>query len=265
MAVSYDVIAKTSVGPIRFGMSPEEVHAAMGDMPERLFRRSKSERYETEGYHQNTVQIHYDGDSPSVNFVELAGAGEMVAVFCGIPVFQTKVDHLISLLSEYDDYDQSAPEPEYMYIYRNLDISLWRPVVPENDERSNRGSFSQHWEWALDPISARPTVSPASHGARRLGNYRGCAASRVLKERMACCRPSGRLPNADVASVFARLCGGDRVPDQDQSSTTIPSILHGECRVACYFDPDGSARADARYLVHRRRQDCDTRWGLNCP
>jgi hypothetical protein len=134
MVATYAVIARKSVGPIHFGMSPAAVHAAMGTMPEDCFRRSKNERYETEGYHGGTVQIQYYGDNPSVNFVELVGAGDFVAVFHGIPVFQTKAERLIELFAKYDQFDEGGPEPGYLYIYRKLDIGLWRSAMPESHD-----------------------------------------------------------------------------------------------------------------------------------
>lgn len=59
------------VGPVRLGMSREEVLTAFGP-PTLSFRKVTSSRYPTDAWFKNGFQVFYDGDEPTVAFIELS-------------------------------------------------------------------------------------------------------------------------------------------------------------------------------------------------
>jgi hypothetical protein len=141
MFISYDVFARTGVGPVRFGMSPAEVRIAMGGPPEWSHKRWETERYPSDGYHRTSFRIDYDGDKPIVNFIELSRHARAVdAAFRGISILQTKASDVVRLLSDHDRFDETRPDLGYAYVFPNLDLALWRESLPRSDDDAD-GQF----------------------------------------------------------------------------------------------------------------------------
>jgi hypothetical protein len=134
VGISYEILVRRGIGPVRFGMSPNEAHAAMGAPPTRSYKKCKTQRYEIDSYHENSFQIFYDGDSPTVNFIEISSNGLIDAIFHNISVLQTKACDLVPLVSQYGDYYDRDPQLGFSYVFRGLDLALWRSMMPESDD-----------------------------------------------------------------------------------------------------------------------------------
>ena len=81
--------------------------------------------------------VHYDA-SNLVEFIEISNphSEEIEVLFNGINVFEVPARELIQRIELETGYrfDRNDPELEYSYIFRDLDLSFWRPTISENDE-----------------------------------------------------------------------------------------------------------------------------------
>src|SRR5258708_3022083 len=82
----YEGLPGVGVGPVRLGMTGDEARIVMGDEPE-SFNKAGTSRYETDAYDENGFQIFYEGDDPLVEYIELSGGCDFVAIYRGKDVF----------------------------------------------------------------------------------------------------------------------------------------------------------------------------------
>jgi hypothetical protein len=118
------------VGPVHLGMSREAVLAAFGS-PTDSFRRTSSSRYPTDAWFENSFQVSYDGDEPTVAFIELCNDSNLEAVVFGLPVFTTAVSTLIREIECHAALDETDPELGYSYTFPKIELAFWRP---DNDD-----------------------------------------------------------------------------------------------------------------------------------
>lgn len=118
------------IGPIRFGMSREAVHAAFGP-PTVSFHKTPCSRYPTDAWFDSDFQVFYDGDEPTVGFIELSNGHNLEAVLFGSPVFATSIPILIPEIERWAELDRTDPELGYSYTFPRLELSFWRP---DNDD-----------------------------------------------------------------------------------------------------------------------------------
>jgi hypothetical protein len=131
----YDVVPHEGVGPVRLGMSREAAREAM----ERAGVPLPPVHVETprDDYHDAGFQVSYD-ESGMVEYIERGRSGPFVARYCGVDVFTTPADALVTFVSDTAPYDPDDPELGYTYLFRALDLSLWRPVLPEDCEEEDQ-------------------------------------------------------------------------------------------------------------------------------
>ena len=118
------------VGSIRLGAIRETVIAALGP-PNESFYKTPGSRYPTDAWFQNGFQVFYEGEEPTVAFIELSGECDLEAILFGLPVFATTVPILISEVSRRAKLDETDPELGYTYIFPSLELAFWRP---DNDD-----------------------------------------------------------------------------------------------------------------------------------
>jgi len=109
------------VGPVNFGMSREEVAAAMAQIGGGVAR---SKNTETECYFDNAFQVSF-GNAGRVDFIEVASSLNAEVLFVGRDITDTPADELLALLGQYDEFDPKLSHPPQQYIFPNLILSLW--------------------------------------------------------------------------------------------------------------------------------------------
>jgi len=109
------------VGPINFGMSCEEVAAAMAPIGGGVAR---SKNTETDCYFNNAFQVSF-GNAGRVDFIEVASSLNAEVLFVGRDVTNTPADELLTLISQYDEFAPELSHPPDSYIFPNLIVSLW--------------------------------------------------------------------------------------------------------------------------------------------
>lgn len=137
----YTVQPFVGVGPVRLGMSRDEVRSAMPE-PSEPFRKGLTSRHETDAFHQNAFQVFYDGEPPTVEYIELSRSSVLRAVYRDLDVFATPADEVVTYISRDSGFDQSDPEIPYSYLFRGLQLSLWRPTIPASDKDTEGRFFS---------------------------------------------------------------------------------------------------------------------------
>jgi len=75
--------------------------------------------------------VFYEGDAPTVDFIELSSGSNLRVLLFGLAVFTTPVPALISEMERHAELDRSDPELGYSYIFPNLELAFWRP---DNDD-----------------------------------------------------------------------------------------------------------------------------------
>src|SRR5439155_19273129 len=76
----------------------------------------------------------YAGDQPTVQYIELSRDADFRAFYRDLDVLATLADHVVAVISRDARYDESGRDFPFSYIFRDLHLSLWRPVLPEDDE-----------------------------------------------------------------------------------------------------------------------------------
>ncbi len=126
----FDIWPQTSVGPIRLGISLDEFLAKFG--PPKLIRDN---RYEyLPGFFVDVDQNNH------VEFIELGASSEFIAHFKGFDVHRTSAKEILKLFESEDGFDRQEPDLGQSYIFKKIQISLWRNVMPEN-ENDEDGRF----------------------------------------------------------------------------------------------------------------------------
>jgi hypothetical protein len=128
----YTVQPFVGVGPVLLGMSRDEVRRSMPE-PAKPLRKERTSQHETDAFHQSAFQVFYGGDQPTVEYIELSRSSVVRALYRDIDVFATPADEVVAHISRDSEFDQSDAEIPYSYLFRGLQLSLWRPTIPESD------------------------------------------------------------------------------------------------------------------------------------
>jgi hypothetical protein len=113
-------------------MARGEVHRAMQE-PASPFRKSMTSQWETDAFHESSFQVFYGGDEPTVEYIELSRGSTVRAFYRNLDVFSTPADEVVARISRDSTFDQGDPEVPYTYVFRGLQLSLWRPVLPQSE------------------------------------------------------------------------------------------------------------------------------------
>ncbi|MCB0153961.1 MAG: hypothetical protein KDF65_04125 [Anaerolineae bacterium] len=137
----YFVEPLKGINPILFGMTREESRSAVGTTPFTFRKNAFASTTDTDAYFDHCFQVFFDKEY-QVDFIELSTNDSFKVVYKGIDIFNTEAARLIESISKDADYEKRDPELGYSYIFPELELSLWRPVVPENQNDLEGRYFS---------------------------------------------------------------------------------------------------------------------------
>ncbi|MFW6029706.1 MAG: hypothetical protein ACOCRO_05570 [Halanaerobiales bacterium] len=111
-------------------MDKERVHEVMKESNYKTFEKIPGVFVDL--YHSGCFQIYYNSNS-QVKYIELSEdiKNEFEVVYKEKNVFKTKVKDLITYIEKEVKYDREDPEVGCSYIFPEIDMSLWRPVIDE--------------------------------------------------------------------------------------------------------------------------------------
>ncbi|WP_164103817.1 outer membrane protein assembly factor BamE [Candidatus Laterigemmans baculatus] len=121
---TFEIKPKVGVGPIRFGMTREEVRKQFG---------SPEEGDQDREWYLDDMAIDFDA-SGRVTFIELAESENFRAILDDKCLHELAAEDAVAHVQRIAEYDPNAPEVGYAYVFPALQLSLWRPVLPENDQ-----------------------------------------------------------------------------------------------------------------------------------
>lgn len=133
---TFHVVPHVGVEPVSLGMTRDESREAMGaqSMPSAL-------RGEKDLYYDNAFQVFFDSED-RVEYIELSRNSIFTAFYKGINVHETEVDALLDIVEEDADFDENNPELGYSFIFPELELSVWRPIIPEDETVEEGRCFS---------------------------------------------------------------------------------------------------------------------------
>ena len=136
--LEYPVEALIGVGPVRLGMSRAQSRCAMGLTPD-PFQKGSSPIL-TDAYHDAAFQVFFDADD-KVEYIELSSHGPFVVTFKAVLVFELPAEDLVAFIAKDTPFDPDDWELGYSYIFPELELSLWRPTLPESDQDEDSRYF----------------------------------------------------------------------------------------------------------------------------
>lgn len=114
-----------AIGTIELGMSKKEVEACIQAYTAKYMKPSYSERF-----FEHVFMVKYDSEGRVV-FIEIPSSLKDVfsCQYRGMDVFNTKAEELAAKIDQISPYDRDDWELGYMYIFRELGLSFWRPNI----------------------------------------------------------------------------------------------------------------------------------------
>lgn len=133
---TYEVEPLKSVGKIALGMPRAEARTHMDETP-----NVSGSRDHVDNYHDGGMQVFYD-ENDCVEFIELLRGTGIQAHLKGASVFEQTAKDVLEVITTYSEYNQDDLEVGYSYVFPDLELSLWRPNIPENDFEEDGKYFS---------------------------------------------------------------------------------------------------------------------------
>jgi hypothetical protein len=136
-----DVVPHTRVGPVELGMSPGEIAKALGIPPDH-FNKTTNSQWPTDTFFGNVLQVFYSGRTPIAEYIEVSAGGELSPVVFGLEAFSTPASDVIRHITASHALGESGREAGYTFVFPDIDLSFWRPVMPQDDDDPEGKFFS---------------------------------------------------------------------------------------------------------------------------
>ncbi len=120
----FEVVPHKGVGPIQFGMSREEVHLIFG---------KPQFAYDNREMFLDGFMVDFDAGG-KVEFIELTKSSQFRAIFEGKCLHEIPAEEPVAYVSEFGVYDHSDHELGYSYTFLDLQLSLWRGTIADEDQ-----------------------------------------------------------------------------------------------------------------------------------
>ena len=120
-----EIMPKIGVGPIRIAMSRAEVREHLG-APE-------GDGNEEREWYLEDLAIDFNS-SGEVEFIEIAESDNYKAILNSKCLLDLDAEAAIAHVQAIAPFDENAPEFGYTYVFPELQISLWRPVIPDEEQ-----------------------------------------------------------------------------------------------------------------------------------
>jgi hypothetical protein len=76
-----------------------------------------------------------------VEFIELAKSAQFSATFHGVSLHNLPANDAVRFVCHYAAFDPADPELGHSFVFPEIQLALWRPVVPAPDQPSDETSF----------------------------------------------------------------------------------------------------------------------------
>lgn len=141
--IEFEVRPGDGVGPLKLGMTRAQARQAMGDEPESFHKTPQLKgSHPVDAWFEAGFQVFYTGSPPAVSFIELSRDSGFRARCWEVDVFATPAEKVVHAFSQHAELDISDPELGCSYHFPALQVRLWRPFEPENDDDEEARYFS---------------------------------------------------------------------------------------------------------------------------
>ena len=130
----YSLEPLIGVRPVLLGMTRAESRKQMGATPVSFKKAPRlfPNKPEVDAYHGNAFQLFFD-ENGRVEFIELSKSPDLSVNYYGTDVFALRADDLVALISRDAAFDPNVPDLGYSYIFPLLEMSVWRPTIPDTE------------------------------------------------------------------------------------------------------------------------------------
>jgi hypothetical protein len=84
------------------------------------------------------VHVYYDADDRA-EYIEVARVSAVRPMFGEVAVLDIEAPRAVAAVARHAPYDQDDPELGFSYVFKQLDLSLWRPT--DDDEEPEGHTF----------------------------------------------------------------------------------------------------------------------------
>ena len=116
------------IEPVAFNMDRESVHRGLKANC-KVVEAAELREY----YYGGEFSVFYDSGM-KVQYIELSASTENTVYYNGVDVFNTPADDLVQLITRDYAFDPNDFELGYTYMFPEIELSLWRPTIPESDD-----------------------------------------------------------------------------------------------------------------------------------
>ena len=123
---TFDVVPHEGIGPVKLGMTRDEVDAALGE-PGNGF--TPDEQY----WRSSAVHVCFDGNGRA-EFIEVSAVEALQARLNDVPILEIDAEETLALLTALAPVNPDDRELGYTYEFPDLELAVWRPVLPEEGD-----------------------------------------------------------------------------------------------------------------------------------
>jgi len=125
-------VPRVGIGPVRPGMTRDEARVALVAEPT-PFSKAGLDASRADVFHAFGFQVFYTAEG-LVDYIELSAGPHIEATLNGMAVFATPSEQVVAAVAALSPFDSSDPELGYSYVFPELDLAFWRPVLPESPD-----------------------------------------------------------------------------------------------------------------------------------
>jgi hypothetical protein len=121
---TYEIRPRDGLGPVRFGMSRAEVHAALDEPPE-PYQKTPEARHAADAFQRAGLHVHYRGAEPVVEFIEGFAVPDVRLTLRDVHPLEVPAEEVVARLAGLTDVIEE--EDGATYVLPEWDVSLRRP------------------------------------------------------------------------------------------------------------------------------------------
>ncbi|MEZ8814987.1 hypothetical protein AB6E02_06035 [Vibrio cyclitrophicus] len=120
----FEIQLRNSIGPVKLGMTETEVINVIG---------APNFIYGHRHHFLDGLMVDFDNEG-RVEFIEAAVSELFSTTLLGFDVHRALATNVLERIQLEGNYDHSDPELGYSYVFKELQLSFWRPTLPDLEE-----------------------------------------------------------------------------------------------------------------------------------
>jgi hypothetical protein len=124
------------ISNLKFGQSRQESR----DLMQSKFSERSTDKM-VDLYYNAAFQIFFD-DQEQIEYIEISREKNVEVLFEETNIFKTPADELIKQISQEYSFDENDSELGYSFVFSEIELSFWRPVIPKGENDQDGKYFS---------------------------------------------------------------------------------------------------------------------------